>query len=455
MPDYAKIFNRQQAMFATGRTKNVALRVNYLRKLSGWIKDNSWAIMAALRTDLNKPPFEAQATEIGVVQDELRYAIRNIYSWTRPKPVMSNLKNFPSYGRICPEPYGVALIISPWNYPFMLAVTPLISAIAAGNCAIVKPSECAPATSALVAKMCAEVFHPAHVYALEGGREASQALLKLPFDKIFYTGGTEVGRIVIEAAAKNLVPVTLELGGKSPCIVDQSADIKLAAKRIIWGKFINAGQTCVAPDYVLAHASIKDNLIAEMQKIICRQYGLTPAENFNYPKIINERHFLRLVSLMDGTNIVHGGSNNPDTLQIEPTIIDGASLDSPIMKEEIFGPILPVLTFSMPEDAVRVIKSGPKPLALYVFTALKSVERYYLKHLSFGGGCINDTVVHLSVPWLPFGGVGQSGMGSCHGKAGFDAFTHYRSVLHKSRYVDIPLRYPPYTDWALKLLKML
>jgi len=455
MPDYTKILKRQQTMFATGRTKNIDLRVNYLQKLKKWINDNNWAIMAALRMDLNKPPFEAQATEIGVVQDELRYALRYIRNWTKSKPAVSNLKNFPSYGRVYPEPYGVALIISPWNYPFLLAVSPLISAIAAGNCVIMKPSECAAATSALVARMCLEVFHPAHVVVLEGGRETSQALLKLPFDKIFYTGSTEVGRIVMEAAAKNLTPVTLELGGKSPCIVDQSANLQLAAKRIIWGKLINAGQTCVAPDYVLAHASVKDALIKEMQKAICKQYGQFPTENPEYSKIVNERHFHRLNSLMDGANIVYGGGANPTSLQIEPTIIDGASLNSPVMKEEIFGPILPVLTFSMPEDAVKIIRSGPKPLALYVFTSIKAVERYYIKHLSFGGGCINDTVVHLSVPRLPFGGVGQSGMGSCHGKAGFDAFTHYRSVLHKSRHIDIPLRYPPYSGWALKLLKLL
>ena len=455
MPDYTKILKRQQAMFATGRTTSIATRVSYLRKLRKWIKENNWAIMAALRVDLNKPPFEAQATEIGVVQDELPYALRHIHNWSRPKSVMSNLKNFPSYGRIYPEPYGVALIISPWNYPFMLTAAPLISAIAAGNCAIVKPSEMAPATSALIAKMCKEVFHPAHVCAVEGGRETSNALLKLPFDKIFYTGGTDVGRVVMEAAAKNLTPITLELGGKSPCIVDQSANIKLAAKRIIWGKLINAGQTCVAPDYVLAHKSIKDELIKEMKKTICRQYGETPTDNHEYPKIINERHFQRLIRLTEGENIVHGGGSNPATMQIEPTIINTPSLNSPIMKEEIFGPILPVLEFSMPNDAVRIIRSGPKPLALYVFTAIKAVEKYYLRHLSFGGGCINDTVVHLSVPGLPFGGVGQSGMGSCHGKAGFDAFTHYRSVLHKSRHVDIPLRYPPYSNWALKLLKML
>jgi len=455
MQDFTKILKYQQTMFATGRTKNIALRIYYLRKLDRWINNNNQAIMAALRVDLNKPPFEAQATEIGIVQDELKYAIRHIRRLAKPKIVLSNIKNFLSYGRIYPEPYGVALIISPWNYPFMLAITLLISAIAAGNCAIVKPSEIAPATAILIARMCAEVFHPSHVCVVEGDRNISQALLKLPFNKIFFTGSAEVGREVMEAAAKNLVPVTLELGGKSPCIVDQSANIKLAAKRIIWGKLINAGQTCVAPDYVLVHASIKNELINEMIKVIRKQYGSSPTENRDYPKIINERHFQRLCSLMDGTNIVHGGNRNPKTMQVEPTIIDGANLNSSIMKEEIFGPILLVLTYSIPEDVVKIIRSRPSPLALYLFTTLKAAQKYYFKHLSFGGGCVNDTVVHLSVPGLPFGGVGQSGMGSCHGKAGFDTFTHYRSVLHKSQYIDIPLRYPPYSSLALKILKLL
>ncbi|MCL2362659.1 MAG: aldehyde dehydrogenase [Defluviitaleaceae bacterium] len=451
---HEKTLKRQQDLFISGRTKNIDLRINYLKKLRMWIKDNTWSIMAALRTDLNKPPFEAQATEIGVVLDELAYALRHIRSWARPRHVLSSIKNFPSHGRVYPEPYGVALLISPWNYPFMLTVSPLISAVAAGNCAIVKPSEMAPATSALIAKMCDEVFHPAHVTAIEGGREVSQALLELPFDKIFYTGGTEVGRVVMEAAAKNLTPITLELGGKSPCIVDQSANLKLAAKRIIWGKLINAGQTCVAPDYILAHESIKDRLIKEMEGEFRKQYK-DPCQNTNYPKIINKRHFNRLNSLIDGENIIQIGSSDPATMQFAPTIIDGPDLDSPVMGEEIFGPILPVIPFSMPADVVKIIRANPKPLALYVFTSRKAVEKYYLRHLSFGGGCINDTVVHLSVPRLPFGGVGPSGMGSCHGKAGFDAFTHYRSVLHKSRLVDIPLRYPPYKDWALKLLQKL
>jgi len=451
---YEKIFQQQKILYSSGRTKNIALRISYLKKLRNWIKQNSWTIMAALRTDLNKPPFEAQATEIGVILDELSYAIRHIGKWARPKHVMSSIKNFPSYGCVYPEPYGVALNISPWNYPFMLTVSPLISAVAAGNCVIIKPSELAPSTASLISRMCSEVFHPSHVTVIEGGKDTCQALLEMPFDKIFYTGGTKVGQIVMEAAAKHLTPITLELGGKSPCIVDQSANLKLAAKRIVWGKLINAGQTCVAPDYILANESIKDRLIVEIRTEISKQYN-DPTKNLNYPKIINKQHFDRLNSLLDGENIIQVGQNNPMSLQFAPTIIDNPDILSPVMQEEIFGPILPIISYKMPSDAVKIIRAKPKPLALYVFTTRKAVEKYYLKHLSFGGGCINDTVVHLSVPRLPFGGVGASGMGSCHGKAGFDAFTHYRSVLHKSNLLDIPLRYPPYKDWALKLLKRL
>jgi len=482
---YDKLLKRQQSLFASGRTREIKLRVHYLQKLQRWIKDNTDEIMAALNKDLNKPPFEAMATEIGVALDELRYALKHIRGWARPRYTTTGIKNFPSFGRILPEPYGCVLIISPWNYPFMLTVSPLISAIAAGNCAIVKPSEIAPATSALISKMCAEVFHPAHIMAVEGGKETSQALLALDFDKIFYTGGTEVGRKVLEAAAKNLTPVTLELGGKSPCIVDQTANVQLAAKRIVWGKLLNAGQTCVAPDYILAHESVKDELIAEIIKAITKQYGSDPANNPQYPKIINERHFTRINDLIHNKAIVHnkdlicnddlaysedlscsddlsrnenivfGGNSNPATQQIEPTIIINPPASSPIMNEEIFGPVLPIITFSAPSDAVIYARAKPKPLALYIFSSCKSAQEYYLNNIPSGGGCINDTVVHLSSPRLPFGGVGQSGMGSCHGKAGFDAFTHYRSVLHKSNLLDIPLRYPPYSSWALKLIKRL
>jgi len=302
--------------------------------------------------------------------------------------------------------------------------------------------------------MCAEVFSPAHVRVVEGGRAENQGLLEQKFDKIFFTGSTEVGRIVMQAAAKNLTPVTLELGGKSPCVVDKSANLKLAAKRIVWGKFLNAGQTCVAPDYVLVHSSIKDKFLHELSAAIVRQFSLTPMHD-DYPKIVSDKHFTRLLGLLKGQKIAFGGGSNPDTNQIEPTILDAPAWDAPIMREEIFGPILPVLTYETPSQAAKIINSRPKPLAFYLFANSAALEKFCLKHIAFGGGCINDTVVHLSVPNLPFGGVGESGMGSYHGKAGFDAFTHKRSVLHKSKLIDIPLRYAPYSKFAEMAVKLI
>ena len=368
---------------------------------------------------------------------------------------MSNLKNFPSNGRIYPEPYGVTLIMSPWNYPFMLTITPVIAAISAGNCAVVKPSAYSPVTSSLIAAMVAELFDAGHITVVEGGREENRALLDECYDLIFFTGSTSVGKTVMQAAAQHLTPVILELGGKSPCIVDETANLKIAAKRIVWGKFVNAGQTCVAPDYILVHESVKQKLIDEMKIAIRAMYSEKPCENPDFPKIINEKHFHRLLGLIIGEEIVMGGKSNIATLQIEPTLLDNVGWNAPVMSEEIFGPVMPILTFSNLEQVVKMVNDRPKPLSAYLFTSSKKTERYFLRNLSFGGGCINDTIVHLSVARLPFGGVGASGMGSYHGKAGFDAFTHYRSVLHKSKYIDIPLRYPPYTDFALKLLKMI
>jgi len=457
MSDIPAMLQEQRVFFAKGDTKDVRFRTRCLQSLAKWVRCNNEAILSALKTDLNKPTFEAYAAEIGVVLDELHFTLRHIKRWTRPKYVFSNLKNFPSYGRIYPEPYGVALIMSPWNYPFMLTVVPIIAAVAAGNCAIVKTSVYAPVTSKLIARMCTEVFDSGHITVVEGGRAENQTLLEQRFDKIFFTGSTDVGRMVMAAGAKYLTPVTLELGGKSPCVVDQSANIKLAAKRIVWGKFINAGQTCVAPDYVLAHRDIKDKLLKEMTAEIRKQYGDNPCHNADYCKIINEKHFQRLLSLIavESGSIAHGGGCNKKTLQIAPTLIDGIGWDAKIMETEIFGPILPVLTYSTMEEVAERVNAYPKPLAFYLFTNSKMTERYCLQQISFGGGCVNDTIVQLSVPRLPFGGVGESGMGSYHGKAGFDAFTHYRSVLHKSRYIDISLRYPPYTDFAVKLLSRL
>jgi len=453
MADIAAILQKQRTFFSSGCTKNVNFRIESLKKLEQWIRQHNADIFAALKTDLNKSPFEAYAAEIGVVLDELKFMLKHIHCWSRPKRVSSTLKNFPSSAKIYPDPYGIALIMSPWNYPFMLTITPVIAAVAAGNCAVVKPSEYSPATSSLMARMCAEVFDAGHVTVVEGGRAENQALLDEHYDIILFTGSALVGKIVMQAAAQHLTPVVLELGGKSPCVVDETANIKIAAKRIAWGKLINAGQTCVAPDYLLVQESIKQNLIEEMKSSIQIMYGTKPCENSDYPKIINEKHFSRLLGLLEGEKIIIGGNSNEATLQIEPTLLDNVAWDAPVMSEEIFGPILPILTYSNMEDAVKMINSRPHPLAAYLFTSNKNIERYFLHNVAFGGGCVNDAIVHLSVPRLPFGGVGDSGMGSYHGKAGFDTFTHYKSVLHKSKHIDIPLRYPPYSDFALKLIK--
>ena len=455
MADFSLILRNQRDFFAKGRTLDVGYRIEKLKKLDNWIRRNDNYILASLKTDLNKAPFEAYATEAGVVLDELRFTLKHIRSWSRPKYAVTNLKNFPSSGRRYPEPYGVALIMSPWNYPFMLTITPVIAAVAAGNCAVVKPSAYSPASSAIIARMCSEVFEAGHVTVVEGGRKENEALLGEQYDVILFTGSTAVGRTVMQAAAKHLTPVTLELGGKSPCIVDETANLKLAAKRIAWGKFVNAGQTCVAPDYLLAHSSVKQELLSEITGAIKAMYGDKPCESPDYAKIINEKHFRRLLGLMEGENVIFGGGSDGDAMKIEPTLLDNVKWDAPVMNEEIFGPILPALTYTEPAEAVNLIGAKPKPLSMYLFTAKKEAEQYFLRNISFGGGCINDTVVHLSAPRLPFGGVGDSGMGSYHGKAGFDAFTHYKSVLHKSKLIDIPLRYPPYTDFALKLLKRL
>jgi aldehyde dehydrogenase (NAD+) len=452
MTTISEIVKSQRAFYATGCTKEIPFRIASLKKLDGWLRAHQEEIFEALKQDLNKPAFEAYATEAGFVLDELKIALKHIKKWSKPTRVASNMKSFPASGRIYPEPYGIALIMSPWNYPFGLTLAPLIAAVAAGNCAIVKPSAYSPATSSLVAKLCHEVFDVGHVAVVEGGRNENRALLDERYDLIFFTGSTTVGKTVMQAAAQHLTPVVLELGGKSPCIVDETANLKLAARRILWGKLVNAGQTCVAPDYLLVHESVKQVLIEEMKSAVRKMFGEQPCENPDFPRIINEKHFNRLLGLIEGETIVFGGGSNSATLQIEPTLLDEVSWDAPIMGEEIFGPVLPILTFSNLEDVIKIISRKPKPLAAYLFTSCRKTERYFLRNLSFGGGCINDTVMHLSVSELPFGGVGDSGTGSYHGKAGFDAFSHHKSVLRKSTLIDVPLRYPPYTEKGLKFL---
>jgi aldehyde dehydrogenase (NAD+) len=454
MQDIITILDKQRKFFIEGKTKCIPHRLAMLNRLEESIRKHEQDILEALSKDLNKAPFEAYATEIGMVLEEIRFVRRHLISWARPKKVPTPITNAPSISRIYSEPYGVVLVMAPWNYPFQLALLPLVGAIAAGNCVMVKPSNYSPNTSMIIEMILSEVFGKEYVAVIQGGREANQLLLEQRFDYIFFTGSVEVGKIVMKAAAKHLTPVTLELGGKSPCIVDETANLDLAARRIVWGKFINSGQTCVAPDYLLAHHSVKKVLLERMKYYIQSYYGENACEKDYYPKIINEKHFDRLLSLMENENIVIGGNFSRERNQIAPTILDNISWDSPVMKEEIFGPILPVLEFNSLKEAITGINQRPKPLALYYFTTRRENERKIIRNISYGGGCINDTVMHLASSHLPFGGVGESGMGRYHGKASFDTFSHKKSVLKKANWLDVPLRYPPY--WKhLKLLKKL
>lgn len=453
MTDIQKKLEKQKAFFASGKTKDVQFRIEMLKALRSAIKKYEKEISDALKLDLNKSAFEAYETEIGIVLEELNYTIKNVFKWAKPKRKKTPIVLFLSSSYVYTEPYGSVLIMSPWNYPFQLTVAPLIGSIAAGNCSMVKPSEYSFHTAEILEKIIKEIFDESYVDIVRGGREANTSLLDEKFDYIFFTGSPTVGRIAMESAAKHLTPVTLELGGKSPCIVDETADIPLSAKRITWGKFLNAGQTCVAPDYLFVHHSVKDELISEIKKYIGIFYGNAPVTNDDYPKIINQKHFERLLGLLEDEQIFTGGQSNKETNQIAPTIIDNVTWESPLMQEEIFGPLLPVLTFKNLPDALAAINDKPKPLALYLFTTSKKNEEKTLHTVSFGGGCINDTVVHLSSPHLSFGGVGESGMGQYHGKASFDTFSHEKSIVKKSNKIDVPLRYPPFRDKNFAQLK--
>ncbi len=440
-----ELVTSQRTFFASGVTLDVHWRVAALESLRQAILRQENKICAALEKDLNKCALESYMTEIGMVLEEIRYVQKHLRQWSREKRVPTPLSQFPARSFISPQPYGVALVMSPWNYPFQLAIEPLIGAIAAGNCAVVKPSAYAPASSQAIADLINSCFQPEFVAVVQGGREENAALLDEKFDFIFFTGGVEVGKLVMEKASRNLTPVCLELGGKSPCIVDETADLPLAARRIIFGKILNAGQTCVAPDYLLVQEGVKDRLVALLRKEIHRSLGPRPLECPDYGKIVNEKHFRRLLSLLEGETPLEGGEADPATLRIAPTILEPASPQSPVMAEEIFGPILPVLTFRQLEEAVDFINARPRPLALYLFTGSRQTERLFLDRCSFGGGCINDTVVHLATSHMPFGGVGNSGMGSYHGKASFETFSHHRSILKKYPWPDLPIRYRPYT----------
>ena len=442
---------RQRAYFRSGATLPVHRRKKALNDLLRELALREGALLAALREDLGKAAFEGYMTEVGLVRDELRYHLKNLDKWAKDTKHPTPLAQFPGRSWTHPEPYGVALIMSPWNYPVQLCLIPLIGALSAGNCAVVKPSAYAPATSRAVAELISAALPPELVTVVEGGREENQALLEERFDYIFFTGSPDVGRYVMEKAARHLTPVTLELGGKSPCIVTPSANLNLAARRIAFGKLVNAGQTCVAPDYVLVHESIKDRLAQLIAREVERFLGDDPLANPEYPKIVNEKHFTRLIRLLEGETILFGGQARDG--RIAPTLVDCADGSSPVMQEEIFGPILPLLSYHALDEVIDFVQDRPKPLALYLFTRSKQTEKTILSRLSFGGGCINDTLVHLATHHMPFGGVGGSGMGGYHGKASFDTFSHTKSILKKGHWPDLTIRYHPYTAGKEKLVR--
>ncbi|MFB2838705.1 aldehyde dehydrogenase [Floridanema evergladense] len=446
-----EILQQQRQFFSTGKTKDIAFRLTQLKNLKQAILDNKDEIIDALKADFNKPIFESYLTEIGVIK-EIDYAIKNLKNWSKPKKVATPLEQLPGSAFIYPEPLGVVLIISPWNYPFYLVISPLVGAIAAGNCVIIKPSEISHHTSGVIAKIMQKTFQSDYISVVEGGVEASQQLLQQKFDHIFFTGGTAIGKIVMEAAAKNLTPVTLELGGKSPCIIDSDINIETTARRIVWGKFLNAGQTCIAPDYLLVNQTIKKPLVDSIKNCLEEFYGDDPEKSPDFGRIINQKQFNRLVELLKSGEIIVGGKTNSETRYIAPTLIDKVSLDTPIMQEEIFGPILPVLEYEKLEEAIAIVNNQPKPLALYFFSKNQEYQQKILQTTSSGGVCINDTVMQIAVTELPFGGVGNSGIGSYHGKASFDTFSHRKSVLKKSFLLDFKIRYAPYLG-KLDLLK--
>nr|WP_315142767.1 aldehyde dehydrogenase [uncultured Flavobacterium sp.] len=412
-------------------------------------------IIEALYDDFKKPAFEAVLTETNYVITELKDTIKNLSKWAKPKKVFPSILNFPSTDFIYKEPYGKVLIIAPWNYPFQLALCPMIAAVAAGNQVVVKPSELTPKTSAVIRKIIEKIFHINHVECIEGGLEVSQKLLAERWDYIFFTGSPTVGKIIAKAAAENLTPVTLELGGKNPCIIDETANLKLAAKRIVWGKFINAGQTCIAPDYILIQKDMKSHFIAYLKTEITKAYGENPALSPDFARIINTKNWLRLANLIEEEKVIFGGQTDIENNYIAPTLIEENDTESLLMQEEIFGPLLPILSYEKEEDIKTVISKFEKPLALYVFSENKRFSEKIITQYSFGGGCINDTVVHFSNKRLPFGGVGHSGIGAYHGRLSFETFSHKKSIVKKANWLDIPLRYAPYNDKLKSIKKIL
>ena len=453
--EIAFILEEQRKFFLSGETLPIKFRKQMLKKLYASVVFHKEEILSALTSDLGKSDFEGFMCEVGLSLTEISYMIKNVKKFAKEKTVVTPLAQFASRSYKKPCPYGNTLIMSPWNYPFLLSIEPLANAIAAGNTAILKPSAYSPATSKIIEKILSECFEKKFVAVVTGGRQENAALLEQKFDFVFFTGSQAVGKEVLRHTAENLTPAILELGGKSPCIIDSSAKIRLAAKRVVFGKYLNCGQTCVAPDYILCHKDIKDEFVKEVKIQIEKQYGKNPLENSDYGKIINQKHFERVSSLINAEKVVHGGKTNPETLQIEPTVLDNVTWDDAVMQEEIFGPIMPILTYENLDQVIADLQKKQKPLALYFFSQNKNNIKTVTEKVSYGGGCINDTIIHLATSEMGFGGVGESGMGSYHGKTGFDVFSHTKSIVDKKTWMDLPMRYQPY-DRKIngKLLKM-
>ncbi len=453
MENISETVARQREFFAAGGTFDVIERKRRLKALYAAIKANLPALHDGLEKDLGKSRTESFMCETGLVLSELSYMIKHIKRFAKPQRVKTPLAQAVSKSYRLPSPYGTVLIMNPWNYPVLLSLDPLIDAVAAGNTVVLKLSSYSPNSNAAIKKVIEEVFPPEYVAVLFGGAEVNKELLETEFDYIFFTGSKRVGKLVYERAAERLTPVTLELGGKSPCIVDETADIPLAAKRIVWGKFLNLGQTCVAPDYIYCAEAAHDKLVAEIKKQIVAQFGKEPLENPAYGKMINEKHFTRVCGLIDENKVICGGKRDERKLKIEPTVLDGVTCGDAVMQEEIFGPVLPVLTYRDENEALKYIKENDAPLALYIFSSDKQRIKKFTAEIGFGGGCVNDVVIHLATPYMPFGGFGASGIGAYHGEAGFDTFTHYKSVVKKSTIIDLPMRYQPYKKSNEKLIK--
>lgn len=449
-----QLLDKQRQYFYSGATLDLDFRISALKRLRASIRKHEDQIHAALKKDLGKSNFESYMCETGLVLSEITHMLKNIRSYAKEQTVPTPLAQFHSRSFRKPSPYGVVLIMSPWNYPFLLTIEPLVDAIAAGNTVILKPSAYSPATSEVIRLLIHECFDEKYVATVTGGRAENTHLLSLHFDYIFFTGSQSVGKEVMRKASEHLTPVTLELGGKSPCIVDKTANLRLAAKRIVFGKFLNCGQTCVAPDYIYCDPEIKEALVAELRRQITRQYGKEALKNRNYGKIINEKHFERILGLINGEKLVYGGQSEPESLRIAPTVLNNITWDDAVMGEEIFGPLLPILTFDTLDEALDTVESHPHPLALYFFSEDKAAQKKVLDTCRFGGGCINDTIIHLATSDMPFGGVGESGMGSYHGRVGFETFSHYRSIVDKKTWMDLPIRYQKYTGLKEKMMRM-